>query len=211
MIVYHFVVKSVNIICRILYRHRLYGKENALKGAAVIAPNHLSHLDPAIVGAFWPGKARFFARDTLFKGFMGWLLPRIQVYPIRLDGADIKTMRQIFKYLDEGEKIVIFPEGTRSPDGILQKPQAGFAMIAQRAGVPIIPVYVAGTFEIMPPGTKPKLSGRVSTTIGKAIDPTAYSHLPKKEAQQAIMEEWTQAIQDLIRSQSTTNTSKTAS
>ncbi len=203
MIVYHVVVMIVNIVCRILYRHRLYGKENIPKGAAIIAPNHVSHLDPAIVGAFWPGKVRFFARDTLFKGIMGWLLPKLQVYPIQREGADIKTMRQILRYLDEGEKVVLFPEGTRSPNGTLQKPQAGVAMLAQRAGVPIIPVYVAGTFEIMPPGTKPKWSGCASTTIGKAIDPAAYSHLPKKEGQQAIMEEWTGAIQSLINSQST--------
>ena len=197
MIVYYFCVLAVRFLCRLLYHHRLYGKENVPKGAAIIAPNHVSHLDPAIVGAYWPEKIRFFARDTLFTGFMGWLLPKLQVYPIQREGADIKTMRQILNFLSEGEKVVLFPEGTRSLDGELQKTQAGVAMLAQRAGVPIIPVYIAGTFDIMPPGTKPKLTGRASSTIGKPIHPAAYSHLPKKEAQQAIMDEWTQAMQKL--------------
>jgi 1-acyl-sn-glycerol-3-phosphate acyltransferase len=198
MIAYYFSVGTVNFLSRILYRHRLYGKKNIPKGPAVIAPNHVSHLDPAVIGAFWPGKVRFFARDTLFTGFMGWLLPKLFVYPIQRGGADIKTMRQILAFLAEGEKVVLFPEGTRSSDGQLQKPQLGAAMLAHRAGVPIIPVYVAGTYDIMPPGTKPKWSGRISTTIGKPIYPADYAHLPKKEAQQAMTDAWEKALNEMI-------------
>lgn len=197
MIAYCFSVSTVYLVGRILYRHRLYGKKNIPPGAAIVAPNHVSHIDPAIIGAFWPSRVHFFARDTLFKGFMGWLLPKLFVYPIQRGEADIKTMRKILNFLSDGKKVVLFPEGTRSRDGQMQKPQAGIAMLSQRAGVPIIPVYISGSFDIMPSGTKPKLTGRLTTTVGKPIDPATFAHLPRKEAQKAMMDEWGKSVKEL--------------
>ncbi|MBS0622781.1 MAG: 1-acyl-sn-glycerol-3-phosphate acyltransferase [Verrucomicrobia bacterium] len=199
---YHFAKNVMKYFFKIFYRHQTLGKKGLYRGGAIIAPNHVSHLDPIAVGASWPRALHYFARDTLFDPpARGKLLRSIQVHPIARGEADIGSMKKILAYLKEGEQVVLFPEGTRSPNGELQEGQMGVAMLAIRADVPIIPVYVAGTYEIWGKGRKfPKLFGKVRTIIGNPIFPKEFAHLDKHQMRQAMIDATMKALHQMQKS-----------
>ena len=138
----------------------------------IIAPNHASYLDPPIVAASWRRSLRFFAGSHLFKKpFLGFLLPRLQCYPV-VRGKERTTIRQAIELLKGGHDIVVFPEGTRSKDGKLQTLKTGVSYISLMTGCPIIPCYIQGTYEAWPRGTKfPKLFRRslIICRFGKPV------------------------------------------
>jgi 1-acyl-sn-glycerol-3-phosphate acyltransferase len=110
--------------------------------------NHVSFLDPTTVGWAFGREMYYLGRKDLFRPpVLSWFLPMCNVLPIDRDGGDITGLRRIIKMLKDGESILIFPEGTRSPDGQLQPAEPGAGLIAIKAGVPILPVRVFGTYE----------------------------------------------------------------
>ena len=130
-----------------------FGLENIPKtGPALIAVNHSSFFDPFIAGAFIQRQIYFFARKTLFKNPLGsWLLKNMKAIPVARDSADVSGMKTIFKTIKEGNMLLVFPEGTRSKDGLIQKPaKPGIGMIASKTKVPIIPVRIYGSYEALP-------------------------------------------------------------
>jgi 1-acyl-sn-glycerol-3-phosphate acyltransferase len=174
-------------IFKLFYGLRVTKPEQTPSGGAIIAPNHLSHLDPPLVGIAYPEEIHFLARDTLFTKKLGWLLRKLNAHPINREGADISSLKMILRLLKEGKKVMIFPEGTRSRTGDLGEAQAGVAMLSLRSGCPIVPVRVSGTDTIMPPGaSRPKWRGKVHVSIGEPIDPNQFSDLEKREAQSAL-------------------------
>lgn len=135
-----------------LWRGQIVGLEHVPKtGGFILVANHVSYLDPPFLGSFIPRAIFYFARDTLFRpGFMRWLLGALHCIPIRRDAkSDVSAIKNFFKILDSGEGIVMFPEGTRSPDGRLQPVRNGIGMLACRSQVPVVPAYIDGTFEAL--------------------------------------------------------------
>jgi 1-acyl-sn-glycerol-3-phosphate acyltransferase len=92
---------------------------------------------------------------------------------VRQGAADRGAIRQALSLLDRGELVCIFPEGTRSEDGDLSAAQPGAAMIAAKAGVPLIPVAIHGTWEAMPRNARWMRPARISLTFGPPIRPRA--------------------------------------
>ena len=193
---YHFIRWTVWLLFKLFYRNRLYRLAPIPKGAAIIAPNHASHLDPCLIGSTWPGEIHFLARDTLWdKRWLGWLISRLNTHPVNRESAGPASLKMIIGLLKEGDKVLIFPEGRRSDDGKLQPAQPGIAMFALRLNVPVIPVYCHGTYEIWPRHrSKPKLHGKMAMIIGAPIWPSEFADLPKKEAQAALTERLMQEI-----------------
>ena len=106
--------------------------------------NHVSYLDPAAVGASFRKPIYYLARKSLFKGFLGWLLPRIQVLPVDRGKGDLASMKRILSLLKEGHRVLIFPEGTRSMDGALQHAEAGIGFIGPPVGFSAVPSELTG-------------------------------------------------------------------
>lgn len=131
----------------------IVGRENVpRRGGLIVAPNHLSHLDPLLVGVALPRHAWFVATDELFEfRILGWLARRLRAFPIRQDSADRQALRKTEALLAAGHAVVIFPEGHESLDGRLQPLQGGTVLLALKTGVPIVPVAIQGTSAIMPP------------------------------------------------------------
>lgn len=122
------------------------------RGAVVIAPNHISHVDPLLVAATTRRPTWFVATDEMFNGrLLSWMFRNLRCIPIRQDTPDRRALRQVEAALRSGMPVVMFPEGHESRDGQLQPLQGGPVMMAIRCGAPMQPVWIEGTSEMMPP------------------------------------------------------------
>ena len=114
----------------------------------------------------------FFARDTLFKGFVGKIIRSLNAIPVNRNTADIKSIKATLSTLKKEGAIVIFPEGTRSADGKPQDPKPGTGMIACIANATVIPTRIFGTFEAYGRHKKlPTLEGPIHVSFGQPILP----------------------------------------
>ncbi|HJP82546.1 MAG TPA: lysophospholipid acyltransferase family protein [Fimbriimonadaceae bacterium] len=135
------------------------GTENIPKeGAVIIAPVHLSHLDPPATACAMPHRRlRFMAKEELFRGVFGKIIASVGAYPVHRGEGDTEAIRKSIEMLNEGEALLVHPEGTRG-DGVRMNPiNKGVAMLAKRTGAPIVPVGIVGSNIVMPRG---KTKGR---------------------------------------------------
>jgi 1-acyl-sn-glycerol-3-phosphate acyltransferase len=130
---------------------KIHGRENVPRtGPVIIAPNHISYLDPPLVGCSAPRRVTTMGKSELFEmkifGFklLGFIIQHMATFPVRRGTADRRALRRAQQVLKAGEALVIFPEGTRSPDGNLGAGEIGMAMIAHAAKAPIVPVFLKG-------------------------------------------------------------------
>jgi len=140
---------SFRLIFATYFRWRVSGVENVpLTGPVILASNHSSYIDPPLIGCGLPRDIHYLARESLFRQpFLRWALPRVNVVPVDRDGAGAKGLKQILDRLLGGAGIILFPEGTRSPDGNLQPARAGIGLTVIKSTAPVVPVRVFGTFE----------------------------------------------------------------
>jgi 1-acyl-sn-glycerol-3-phosphate acyltransferase len=120
---------------------------------AVYASNHLSYMDTPVLFARLPFQFRILAKQGLWKiPFVGWYLKRSGQVPIdsRSPRSAVAGLLRGVKALKSGLPLVLFPEGARSPDGTMHPPASGCAFMAIRAGVPLIPLALIGTYELLP-------------------------------------------------------------
>lgn len=149
------------------YRIKIEGTENIpTEGGMILAVNHRSNLDPVLAGYTCPRPLTFMAKSELFKNpLFGKLITALGAFPVHRGSGDIGAIRSAFSILKDGRAMLIFPEGHRVKDGETAKAQPGVAMIAQRAKVPVIPVFIDG---------KLKWMSKITIRYGKAVDLTKY-------------------------------------
>ncbi len=138
-------------------RHRVRGLENIPGGTCVFVCNHQSHFDVLVLFAHLPGHARVVAKAELFKiPIFGAALKATGNIRVDRSGGekDRETLLEAVSAVRERVSVVFFPEGTRSDTGELKPFKKGAAMLAILAGVPVVPIAVAGTGEILPKGSK---------------------------------------------------------
>jgi 1-acyl-sn-glycerol-3-phosphate acyltransferase len=122
-----------------------------LTGGLLVVSNHASFLDPPIVGAALPRELHYLARRSLFRHpLFGRLIRLYHAIPVELDRPDPGGVRTVLRLLRSGEAVLLFPEGTRTPDGQMGKVRLGAAFIACHAGVPVLPVWISGTYDVLP-------------------------------------------------------------
>lgn len=165
-------------IARVFFRLDVRGKSNIPNtGNFVIAPNHTSVLDPFALAAaldytvlrntYWAAWTGMAFANPLFR-----TISRLaQALPIEDDRAAFSSLALGLAALGTGKNLIWFPEGGRSPDGRLQPFKLGTGMLIEKAGLPVVPVMIDGTFDAMPIGRRfPRLC-QVRVTIGKPITP----------------------------------------
>ena len=153
------------------------GLENRPKGNFILAANHQSHLDQIAAGYVCvPRRFHMIGQTEGYHGFIKILLYLLYffagVIPVNRESEESrkKTLREATKVLKRGDILVIYPEGTRTRTGEIQKAFPGIAKLHLICGVPILPVAIKGTFELMPPGrTFPKIKRIVEINIGKPL------------------------------------------
>jgi 1-acyl-sn-glycerol-3-phosphate acyltransferase len=139
------------------------------------------------------------ARSTLFKPkWWGVVLKHLNAHPIEREGGDVRAFQLGLRLVAVGDKIIFFPEGTRSPDGSLQPFKGGVARMVSRAKVPVIPVYIAGAYDIWPRDRKyPRLRGHIACVLGSPLYWEQFEHLERREAYEAFTQRLFQAVHDL--------------
>ncbi|MSU73389.1 MAG: 1-acyl-sn-glycerol-3-phosphate acyltransferase [Opitutus sp.] len=160
------------------FRGEVAGLEHLPKsGAFLIAGNHASHLDPPMIGSQVPRQMCFFARKTLWRGpASSWWLDAVGTIPVDRDGGqDVGALKRVLRALADGKVMILFPEGTRSPDGHLQPPKPGVGFIVCKTQVPVVPARIFGSFEAFGKGAKlPKLGTPLAVVFGRPISPAQY-------------------------------------
>ena len=159
------------------FRGEVVGTENfPAEGSFLIAANHASHLDPPLVGSQIAKQMRFFARKSLWDNrLIGWWLSQVETIAVERDSGDVGAIKRVLQALKEDRAIVLFPEGTRSPNGKLQKPKAGVGLMACKTGVPVVPCRVFDSFEACGKGQLiPKFGTPVSIVFGQPLAASDY-------------------------------------
>ena len=166
---YRFCRFLFRVYFHLYHRGRVYNAERLPdNGAFILAGNHVSFLDPPFFGLACQREAFYLARDTLFRNpLAGWILRSWNCVPISRERGDIGATRTAWRLLEEGKALLMFPEGTRSPNGQLQQPRAGVGMIAARAKVPIVPMRIFGTDRALPKGASLPRPARVEIKFGE--------------------------------------------
>lgn len=178
-----------------VYRTRFFGSENVpADTGAILAGNHVSYLDPALLWCGAPRHVHFMAKSSLFDGaFMGWALPRLWAFPVRRGEADRAAIATATDLARAGDLVGIFPEGTRvrpeSAEAELGEAQGGVAFIAMRAEVPVVPVGIAGTELAMPPGARFPRFPHVTVQFGEPVHPADFTSGGRRERVAAMTEE----------------------
>lgn len=175
------------------------GSENVPKtGAVIVAPVHVSHLDPPATGCAMPHRRlRFMAKEELFKGIFGKIIASLGAFPVHRGDGDTEAIRKSIAMLEDNEALLVHPEGTRG-DGVKMNPiNKGVAMLAKRTGAPVVPVGIVGSHIVMPRGKKGKRH-RIKVVFGK---PFTYAEVAKganeKEAREAFSIELAERIRRL--------------
>jgi 1-acyl-sn-glycerol-3-phosphate acyltransferase len=191
---------SFRLIFATYFRGRVSGAENVpATGPVILASNHASYIDPPLIGAGLSRDIHYLARDSLFRQpFLGWALPRVNVVPVDRDGAGAKGLKQILDRLRGGAAIILFPEGTRSPDGKLQHARAGIGLTVIKSNAPVVPVRVLGTFEAYGRHQKFPQPRRVGVVYGQPMDFAALRTEAKTCSKERLREIYQQVADELM-------------
>jgi 1-acyl-sn-glycerol-3-phosphate acyltransferase len=140
------------------------------EGPLLIASNHVSLLDPPLVGCMCPRELDYMAKAELFRiPGLGGLIRRLNAHPVDRTGSDSAALRLALRLLEGGRALLVFPEGTRGVEGRLQAARAGAGMLAALSKAPVVPVYVQGTGRALPRGAVVPRPARVTVTFGTPI------------------------------------------
>ena len=163
----------------IFARIHVHGVEHVQRGRPyVYMANHASLIDTAALFAYLPYQFRIMAKKSLFNvPFMGWHLRTAGHFPIdHGNPRKIATsLRRVIDGVKGGRSLAVFPEGKRTDDGQLQPFETGAFKIALKAGVPIVPVTIRGTFALLPRTSLAPRPGRVDVIISEPIDTATYN------------------------------------
>ena len=198
-LIYIFFNNFFRLLWMTYLRLRCFGSQKMPReGAALICSNHQSHLDPILVANSVSRYVGFVARESLFKNrIFGWLITALGAFPINRD-AGLGGIKATLKRLKAGELVLIFPEGTRTPDGEIKPFKSGFCAIARRSKVPIVPVAIEGAYQAWPKSAKIPQPGQVRLKIGDPIPADKVAELSDEELTQLVQDEVSRLQQELI-------------
>jgi 1-acyl-sn-glycerol-3-phosphate acyltransferase len=193
---YYLAGNGLRLFYGLYGRWKVIGKENVPKtGGVLLAGNHVSLLDPPMVGAalFGYRRVRFMAKIELWSTPIGhYVMDRIMGFPVKRGTADRPTLRRALDWLAKGDAIAMFPEGERSPDGKLQPAQPGIALLVQKSGVPVIPMAFIGTYEMWPRSQKCLKRVPLKIVFGKPI------HFPPDASREMVTSLIMEKIAELL-------------
>ena len=172
--------RSVGVL---VFGLRVEGRENHVpEGAALICSNHQSYFDPVLVGLTCDRRMNYLARDTLFKvPVLKHLIRFLDAIPIDREGSGLAGLKETLRRLKAGEQVLIFPEGTRTPDGEVHALKPGFCSVARRSKAPLVPVGFDGPFQAWPRTAKFPRPARVAVVIGEPIKSAEVEHMTDDE------------------------------
>ena len=177
------------------FRWRVYGANNVpLTGGVILAANHASFLDPPLAGAGLSRDINYLARESLFRfPIVGAVLRSWNSVPVDRDGGGARGLKNILDRLLRGGGIILFPEGTRTPDGKLQPARAGIGLTVAKSNAPVVPVRIFGTFAAWGRNQKFPRPKRIAVKYG---EPMRFEKL-RAEAKDCSKERLKQIYQEI--------------
>lgn len=152
------------------------------RGGLLVLSSHQSHLDPLLLGLACNRRLSSLARSSLFHfGPFGAVISALDAVPIDRDASMVAAMRAVIGRLKAGKAVTVFPEGSRSRDGRLGEFKPGFALLAKRAGVPVVTVAIVGAFECWPRTRRLPRPGRIRLEFGRVIPAEEVAALREQE------------------------------
>lgn len=194
-------------LARQLYRPEVSGTERIPKrGPVIIAANHLSAVDTAVIALFSPRQVAFLGKEEYFTGggvkgrLMANFLSALGFVPVDRGNAHaaLAALTAARKVLDSGGAFGIYPEGTRSLDGNLHRGHTGVAQLALVTGAPVVPVALTGTERVLPIGKRIPRRAKLTVRFGEPLSFVRYAGLESSPAvRRAVTDEVMYAILEL--------------
>jgi 1-acyl-sn-glycerol-3-phosphate acyltransferase len=198
-------------LMRLVFGLRSLGTEHVpAEGPVLLVANHVSVLDPPLIGGASPRQLSFLAKAELFRvPLLGGLIRRLGARPVRREGPDAGALKTALGVLKSGGALLVFPEGTRGAEGALGPAKPGAGMLAVRGGAPVIPVYVSGSGHAWPRGRRLPRPASVTVTFGPPLPVTAAGSASRKDDYEAVSRQMMAAIAGLRDSASSTDSRAT--
>lgn len=159
------------LLAQLFFGFRIIHRERVIQtGPVILAVNHQSFFDPPLAGNAADRAIFFLAKKSLMDvPVLGWLLPKLNVIPVNLEGGDRSALKALIRVLSAGECALVFPEGTRTPDGTLQAAEPGLGLVIAKTRAPVVPMRIFGAYDAWPIGGRIRLFRKITVVVGEPI------------------------------------------
>ena len=171
--VYRIVRATARLVGVTFFDLRCFGREHLdFPGAGLLLSTHQSTLDPVLIGLMKNTELSYLARKTLFNSYLfAALIRALNAIEIDREGGGLAGLKETLKRLKKGQKVLIFPEGTRSSTGHPAHLKPGFISLARRGSVPLVPMAVTGAFQALRRGSRLPHYAPLCVVVGQRIEP----------------------------------------
>ena len=199
-IAYRFFWTLAWIAAKSLFRVSTVNKERLPKKTSyILAPVHRSYIDSPLGGLITLRRVRFLGKESIWNNRLGgWFLGILGCFPVQRGTADRAALKACQQVLERGEPLVMFPEGTRQQGPVIEKEKmhSGPAFVAARAGVPLIPLGIAGSDKAMPHGARLIRPAKVCLVVGEPVIPPEFEGRVPRQAVEDLTEQLRDSLQE---------------
>jgi len=173
----------VRLVAVALFGFRCFGSRHMPPdGPVLVCSNHQSHLDPVLVGLVFGRRLNFVARESLFRfAPLRWLIEFLDAIPIDREGTGLQGIKESIRRLRRGEAVLIFPEGTRTPDGEIGELKPGFCALARRTQAALLPVAIDGAYQAWPRNSRTIRFCRIRVWVGPPLSFEEYERIDDRQ------------------------------
>jgi len=191
-----------NSVFWLLYRIRREGMEHIPDdGPILFVSNHQCYFDPLLIGCCTTKRPfRSMARSTLFRNpVFAWVIDQIGAFPVERGQGDTAAIKKCIRVLQQGQALVVYPEGTRTNDGSVHEFKSGVLLLIRKAKPQVVPVAIAGAHRVWPKGrSKPRLTGRIGVKFGQPIPAEQLLAMDAQDALKMLQQQVDQQRQELL-------------
>jgi 1-acyl-sn-glycerol-3-phosphate acyltransferase len=180
---YRFLRVVARMLFTLLFRMRVQGRQHLrADGGAMLLSSHQSVMDPVLIGLLDNHFVSYLARHTLFRSRLFALLIRVlNAIEIDRERGGLSGLREMLRRLKNNDRVLLFPEGTRTTDGEIGPLKPGFIPIARRSKVPLVPIALVGAYECVPKGSKLLRILPIAVCVGPPITSELYDQLTDEQ------------------------------
>jgi len=188
----------LRVFFRVFNRSEVTGRGHVPKsGGVLLIANHTSYVDPPIIGAVSPRPVHFMAKAQLLKiPLLGGWMSRSHTFPVRRGTPDRAALRHAIELLRDGKVLLVFPEGSRSPDGRLQPFEDGAAFIALSARARVVPAGIIGARRVLPLDSPVLRPAKLRVQFGPALD---LSEMHDRKLTRDMLEDASRRMEQALR------------
>ena len=183
---YNIIKFIASIFIRLVYRIKVTGLENMPRdGKLIICGNHINNLDPVIIAIVLPRTINWMGKKELFKyKWFGFILKKLNVFPVNRDGTDLKSVKKSLRILKEGNVLGIFPEGTKVKGYDIKNAKPGVALLAVKSKTNILTIKIESNY---------KFFNTINVKIGELFDVSDYKD------QKLTNDDYTKISQNILK------------